>query len=73
MTKPNEPINPIFNEEINGYILEGITKREYFAAQAMQGLLADSNRGFVITKDIPEVAVKIADAIIEELNKTETK
>lgn len=60
MTNPNDSIKVL-------------TKREYFAAQAMMGLLADSNRGFVITKDIPEVAVKIADAIIEELNKTETK
>ena len=44
----------------------GLTKREYFAALAMQGLATD--------KDLPltnacEIAVRIADCLITELNK----
>lgn len=44
----------------------GITKREYFAAMAIQGLSAN-NRTFI--KDNIIDAVKIADALIDELNK----
>ena len=46
----------------------GLTKREYFAAMAMQGLLAKfgSDYQVQITKD----AIYWADALIEELNKT---
>lgn len=44
----------------------GLTKREYFAAMVIQGLIANG-RAF-ITDNIID-AVKIADALIEELNK----
>lgn len=43
----------------------GLTKREYFAAMAMQGLLSDPNIKF----NIEEISVKFADKLIEELNK----
>ena len=46
---------------------EGLTKREYFAAMALQGLLA--NDSALITSKARD-AVKAADALIEELNKT---
>jgi len=42
----------------------GLTKREYFAAMAMQGLLSAGRQ------DI-ELAVNYADELINELNKTE--
>lgn len=44
----------------------GLTKREYFAAMAMQGLatLDGTPEGY-----IAKYAVKHADALIEELNK----
>ena len=45
----------------------GLTKREYFAAMAMQGLLANDS-GLITSK--ARDAVKAADALIEELNKT---
>lgn len=68
MTNPNDPINPIYNE---GYLVkEGLSKREYFAAQAMIGLLANN---YSILSDIPTESVELADKLIEELNKTETK
>jgi len=47
---------------------DGLTKREHFAAMALQGLLASDVR------DNPEgfatYSVKAADALIKELNKT---
>lgn len=64
-TKPNEPINP------NGAGCDCLTKREYFAAAALQGLLAS---GDVITfKDVVRQAVKISDVLIEQLNEEEIK
>ena len=62
-TKPNEPI--ITLEYNNDYTSMGLTKREYFAAIALQGLLA--NDSALITSKVID-AVKAADALIEELN-----
>ena len=67
-TKPNEPIHTI--EYNNNYISNGLTKREYFAAMALQGLLADRKLGSI--QEHAEYAVKLADALIEELSKTKT-
>lgn len=44
----------------------GLTKREYFAAMAMQGLMHDSG---ITEKIAAEVAVNAADALIKELSK----
>jgi hypothetical protein len=49
---------------------EGLTKREYFAAMAMQGLLS---LGGVIYQSTVKSAVEYADDLIEELNKTKDK
>ena len=49
------------------YIANSLTKREYFAAKALQGLLANDS-GLITSK--ARDAVKAADALIEELNKT---
>ena len=48
---------------------EGLTKREYFAAMAMQGLLANDK---VEHKYCVISAVEYADDLIEQLNKTKT-
>jgi len=64
-TKPNEPINTI--EYNNNYIYTGLTKREYFALKTMHALtIAEGGASFITVID----AVKLADALIEELNKT---
>ena len=64
-TKTNNSAFPIIAED---YIIDGgLTKREYFAAMALQGLLA--NDSALITSKVID-AVKAADALIEELNKT---
>jgi hypothetical protein len=44
----------------------GLTKREYFAAQAMNGLLT---RDFLTTGDAAYLAVRAADELIEELKQ----
>lgn len=58
------------------YIQFGLTKREYFAGLAMQGLLANSNGGMTsggsVTfspSGISELAVLHADALLEALSK----
>lgn len=45
---------------------EGMTKREYFAAMALQGLCAKPDFD---SADAPSEAVLVAEALIEELNK----
>ena len=67
-TKPNKSINTI--EYNNNYISTGLTKREYFAAMAMQGALANKFAHERTIEMITESAVKLANALIEELNKT---
>ena len=65
-TKQNESINII--EYNNNYISTGLTKREYFAAMAMQGLLTKFGNDYEL--QIAKDAIYWADALIEELNKT---
>lgn len=48
---------------------DGLTKREYFAAMALQGLLACPNN-VNMAQDIAKGAVIMADQLIIELNKT---
>ena len=66
-TNPNEPINMV--EYNNNYIYTGLTKREYFAAMAMQGIIANKDGLDIKIERIVESAVDTADALIEELNK----
>lgn len=57
----------------------GLTKREYFAAMAMQGILANGDFTTLVQQAVPmkeqaaflsEVAAEQADALIEALNKS---
>ncbi len=68
MTNPNDPAYPSHNKH------HGFTKREYFAAMALQGLLARNTESPTLTingvkKYYEESAVIFADALIEALNK----
>ena len=65
-TKGDSPINTI--EYNNNYISTGLTKREYFAAMAMQELLTKFGNDYEL--QIAKDAIYWADALIEELNKT---
>ena len=74
-TEPNHPINGTMHaiaENIydmqNKGLLVGLTKREYFAAMAMQGMLANPNPG--VLTNIVKWSIEAADTLIYELNKT---
>ena len=56
----------------------GLTKREYFAAMAMQGLLMNYvvNGQYGSHPDFPmvsSIAVRCADSLLEELEKNDSK
>ena len=68
-TNPNEPINIIYNSA-NVISTTGLTKRECFAAMAVQGTIANKDGLDIKIERIVESAVDTADALIEELNKT---
>lgn len=54
------------NEEVIG-----VTKREYFAAKAMQGLLASPSTSIdEMMVAVPYDAVRLADALLAELSKS---
>jgi hypothetical protein len=62
---------PAFHHEHTGTLhdaQEGLTKREYFAAMAMQGFLmiAENEDSFQF---LARQSVKMADYLIQELNK----
>lgn len=65
MTQPNDPAFPVSPADYSAK--HGLTKREYFAAMAMQGLLANDTHYALMT----EKAVHYADMLIEKLNSTE--
>ncbi len=67
-TKANESINRILY--MDNYTSEGLTKREYFAAMALQGIISNKDGLDIKIERIVESAVDTADALIEELNKT---
>ena len=46
----------------------GLTKREYFAAMAMQGLIASCANSYPSRKETGKRAVEFADALIAALN-----
>ena len=75
-TNPNDPIayvDEIQEKEDGSYtcfVNYGLTKREYFAAIAMQGLLAGN---WVSTIELFPMSVKMADDLIKQLNQEEQK
>jgi len=73
-TFANEPINPATEIEYsNGEATPkntlGLTKREYFASLAMQGVLANGQSRNTTPSEVAEYAVYMADVLIEQLNK----
>lgn len=81
-TEPNEPIHPLIETQeragetfyTDTFSTGGLTKREYFAAMAMQGLLTNyvSYGLYGNHESQPNVhvqAIMCADQLIEELNK----
>ena len=75
-TNPNDFIN--ISIDRNTDLDCGLTKREYFAAMAMQGYCANKQIVSSYHTDLKELqwnelvavcALEVADALIEELNK----
>ncbi len=65
---------PKHNVDLNNdFVSGGLTKREYFAALAMEGLLTNESRDsegeIQSINQIVGGAVLLADALIERLNK----
>lgn len=64
--------NDLITEELpNGYgfdTIQKLTKREYFAAMAMQGFCSNS-AVYGPQEEYASLSIKMADALIEALNK----
>jgi hypothetical protein len=74
MKNGDKPINPsidIIKEDFSSQTIKhnGLTKREYFAALAMQGLIARSEALGINAPYITSTAVYCADALLAELDK----
>lgn len=70
---PNPHAFPFNVKNVNGshwYSHEGMTLRDYFAGQALVGLLAGRSRGFVSNPE--RSAYLIADAMLAERAKEQT-
>lgn len=63
-TNPNDCAFPF---DINKSIRGGLTKREYFAAMALQGILSCDNR--TLGKIVAINAIRYADDLINQLNE----
>lgn len=55
------------NEGFNGWgePFQGMTLRDYFAAKAMQGMLAENGGGAFTNDDVAEWAYHLADAMLK--------
>ena len=85
MKNADKPINPstsikISDTEFFEYNLpnkerqySGLTKREYFAGLAMQGLMSsfteNAENGFYGTKEVVSTAIEYADELLKQLEK----
>ena len=66
----NNPLAfPIISEAHEHVIATGMTLRDYFAAKAMQGYLANTNDGFDTIEEAANFCYKWADAMLAERDK----
>lgn len=66
MTYPESPVTG-FNFRNEGHY-KGLTKREYFAAMALQGLLSNPANADYDENDIIQQALYLTDKLIDGLN-----
>lgn len=83
MKNGDKPVNPIFNSygftttpnNLSDFGATGLTKREYFAGLAMQGILAANpeclhgNIGIAVADEVASFAVDYADELLTQLEK----
>lgn len=67
MAQETHPNDSIHNSEQG--VQDGLTKREYFAAMAMQGMLSNQHGYFLEHNKLSKYALSYADSLINELNK----
>jgi hypothetical protein len=88
MSRANEPAYPVvfhntgdLNDSApNGEVvapgcslqLPGLTKREHFAAMAMQGILSTNYESYPLAATTAKQAIEYADALLAELAKERT-
>ena len=73
MSNANSPAFPVITD---GHGDPGLTKREYFAAMAMQGILAKGfgfkddgpGRVLIMLEQVSSASVKMADFLVAELS-----
>lgn len=72
-TDPNAPATgyAAFSPSCGEIVSVGLTKREYFAAKAMQALAANPETDFAEFSEVASDAVRMADALIKALNQEE--
>jgi len=72
MENQDKPAYPTIHQNSDGtldYSLnQGLTKREYFAGLAMQGLLATSGKLSTNSKWLSEASIRYADELLNQLN-----
>jgi len=68
MENGNEPAFPTISDEYVSHQW-GLSKREYFAGLAMQGLLTDANIRTLGWDGLAELSVGYADTLLKKLNE----
>lgn len=76
-TNPNDMAFPVTNPvdappNRHASIQLGLTKREYFAALAMQGILSSKRINDSYARPYSQCAIHFADALIAELSKVQS-
>lgn len=64
-----EENNRLRNEQLGNRSANELTKREHFAALALQGLLANGSRLYDSDLEIVDESVHIADLLVAKLNE----
>jgi len=64
-----KPINPILDWNELKADSAGLTKREYFAGLAMQGLLMSNSKVIINDIDNMSACVRIADELLKQLEQ----
>jgi len=72
MKNANQPAQPLPSPDLlEAMQYSGLTKREYFAAKAMQGMLANPEQIKDTPKEISDLSINIADTLLNKLEETQ--
>lgn len=74
MKNADKPITPIYNADgdlyfSEGELITGLTKREYFAGLAMQGLVIGGQIHYSRVNQLTSEAKKLADELLKQLEE----